>query len=171
MSVRLVIDSLDFVQNAGIRHGKIPMVELVRLHDLLFDQEGELTYRISGQFDKNTKPGLQLEAKGRIHLKCQRCLGELNYTIDLKTFLLLAKNETELHLADEDDTIDAILAIPDLDVVNLIEDEVILSLPISSRHADGECSTVKLKLAEDNLIGNKKSAHPFAVLATLKKTN
>lgn len=171
MSVRLMIDPLDFVQNAGIRHGRIPMADLVRLHDLLFDKTGELIYQVSGQLDKNAKPSLQLEVKGRIHLNCQRCLEKLACEIDLKTFLLLAKNETELQQVDEDDTIDAILATPDLDVVNLIEDEVILSLSISSRHAEGECSPLTLKSIEDNLIDKKKPAHPFAVLAALKKTN
>ncbi len=171
MSVRLVIDPLDFVQNAGIRHGRIPAVDLVRLHDLLFDKKGELIYQISGQFDKNAKPGLQLEVKGRIHLNCQRCLEKLAYEIDLKTFLLLAKSEKELQQVDEDDTVDAILATPDLDVVNLIEDEIILGLSISLRHPEGKCNPLKLKSIEDNLVDKKQSAHPFAALAALKKTN
>ena len=56
MSVRFVIDPLDFVQSAGIHRGKIPVDALVRLHDFLFDKEGELLYQISGQFDKNESP-------------------------------------------------------------------------------------------------------------------
>lgn len=171
MSVRLIIDPIDFIQNAGIRHGKIPVIDLVRLHDLLFDKEGVLIYQISGRFDKNAKLGLQLEVKGKIHLNCQRCLEKLVHKIDLKTFLLLAKNEVELQQADEDDTVDAILAAPDLDVINLIEDEIILGLPISSRHADGECNSLKLKSITDSLAGKKQSVNPFAVLATLKKTH
>ncbi len=171
MSDRLVIDSLDFVRNAGSRHGKIPLAEFTRLHDLLFDQEGELIYQISGQFDKNDKPGLYLEITGKIHLHCQRCLDKLVYPVDLQTFLILAKNQVELDLADEDDTIDAILATSDLDVVNLIEDEVILSLAIAPHHADDECSVFKLQSTGNNLTDATHSAHPFAALAILKKTN
>lgn len=171
MSVSFVIDPLDFVQNAGIHHGKIPVDALVRLHDYLFDQEGELIYQISGQFDKNKKPGLYLEIQGKIHLSCQRCLGKLLHTVDLQTFFLLAKNEAELNQADEDDTVDAILATPDMDVVSLIEDEVILSLSISSRHAEVECSIQELDSINDNLISKTQSTHPFAALLALKKTN
>ena len=171
MSDRLVIDSLDFVRNAGSRHGKISLVDFVRLHDLLFDQEGELIYQISGRFDKNEKPGLYIEIRGKIHLNCQRCLGKLVHHIDLQTFLILAKNDEELDLIDENDMIDAILAVPDLDVTHLIEDEIILSLSIASCHAVGECSTLKLKSAESVLIDKTQSTHPFAALATLKKTN
>lgn len=170
MSVSFVIDPLDFVQNAGIHHGKIPVDALVRLHDFLFDKEGELIYQISGQFDKHEKPGLRLEIKGKIHLSCQRCLGKLPHTIDLQIFLVLAKTEAELDQADEDEAADAILATPDMDVVSLIEDEIILSLPISSCHTEGECSIQELESIKNNLT-NKQSAHPFAALLALKKTN
>ena len=170
MSVSFVIDPLDFVQNAGIHHGKIPVDALVRLHDFLFDKEGELIYQISGQFDKHEKPSLHLEIKGKIHLSCQRCLGKLSHRVDLQIFLALAKTEAELDQADEDDTADAILATPDMDVVSLIEDEIILSLPISSCHTDSECSVQELESIKENLT-NKQSAHPFAALLALKKTN
>ena len=50
MSVRFVIDPLDFVRNAGVRRDKIPVFQLTRLHDLLYDQEGEVTYQIRPQF-------------------------------------------------------------------------------------------------------------------------
>ncbi|MBX3616882.1 YceD family protein [Nitrosomonas sp.] len=172
MSVRFVIDPLDFVSNAGNRHDKIPLAELTRLHDLLFDMEGEITYHIDGRLDQNEKPGLQLRVNGKMHLRCQRCLDKLVHTVNLETFLLLAKNEFELSQADEDDSVDAILATPGLDVVDLVEEEVLLSLSISSRHAENECSTLKLKSTDNNdPPGNPQSAHPFAALTTLKKTN
>lgn len=170
MSVSFVIDPLDFVQNAGIHHGKIPVDALVRLHDFLFDKEGELIYQISGQFDKHEKPSLHLEIKGKIHLSCQRCLGKLSHTVDLQTFLALVKTEVELDQADEDDTADAILATPDMDVISLIEEEIILSLPISSCHTEGKCSVQELESINDSLT-NKQSEHPFAALLALKKTN
>ncbi len=171
MSVRFVINPLDFVRNAGMHHDKISLFELVRLNDLLFDKEGELAYKISGHFDKNNKPNLCLEIKGKIHLCCQRCLDKLAHIVDLQTFFLVVKNEVELDQADEDDTIDAILATPDLDVLGLIEEEIILSLSISPRHPNGECKMHQLKPNEDILIDRSQSTHPFAALADFKKIN
>lgn len=174
MSVRFVIDPLEFVKNAGNHHDKIPLDELARLHDLLFDREGEIIYRITGRFDQNEKPGLHLQINGKIHLNCQRCLDKLVHTVDLETFLLLAKDEFELYQADDDDSVEAILATPELDVVSLIEEEVILSLSISSRHAEGECSTLELEATDDHLDDNPQPAHPahpFSALAALKKAN
>ena len=139
MSVRILIDSLDFVKNTGVRHGKIAIVELARLHDLLFDQSGELNFQVAGLFDKNENPRLYLEIQGDLQLNCHRCLDKLTRRIDIKASLLLAKDEEELSRFDDDDTFDAILAMPDLDVINLIEDEILLSLTISAHHDDGEC--------------------------------
>jgi uncharacterized protein len=171
MSARFVINPLDFVRNAGMRHDKIPLFELVRLNDLLFDKEGELAYEISGRFDKNGKPNLCLEIKGKIYLCCQRCLEKLAHIIDLQTFFLLVENEIELNRADENDTMDAILATPDLDVLDLIEEEIILSLPISPRHSGGECKMHPLKSNEDISMDKSQSTHPFSVLADFKKIN
>lgn len=171
MSVRIVIDSLDFVRNAGMRHGKIPLSEFKRLHSLLFDHGGELSFHVAGQYDENERPGLYLEIQGDMQLSCQRCLDKLAYRIDIQTFLLLAKTETELSQHDDNDALDAILAAPELDIISLIEDEVILDLSISVRHPDNECSMHSPAPNENNLIDQAKNEHPFAALASLKKTN
>ena len=167
MSVRFVIDSLDFVRNEGERHGKIHAAELTRLHSYLFDDHGELTYTVTGLLNNNDKPTLRIVINGTINLCCQRCLGKLEHALDLRTDLLLAKNENELQLYDEDDETDCILASIDMNVIALIEDEIILNLSISSRHPKDECSSKSLN--NGNQTANALSDHPFAALAALKK--
>ena len=172
MSVRFVIDPLDFVRNAGIRHGKIPLIEFLRLQDFLFDSEGDVLYQISGEYDKNGKPGLQLKINGTLHLCCQRCLGRLDQSIDLQTMLLLATSEIELNKLDDDDSVDAIPAVPELDVLDLIEDELILDLPISPRHQDGICEIRESESEKDSENAGKTAPrNPFAALEALKKTS
>jgi DUF177 domain-containing protein len=173
MSVRFVIDSLDFVRNVQTHHGKIPLAGLLRLQDFLFENTGTtgtLSYQISGKHDARGKPNLTIRVEGEIYLCCQRCLGRLRHTLDLRTSLLLAKNESELNQADKDDSIDAILATSDLDVLNLIEDEVILSLSMSSRHLEGECE-IHNKPAEQENRNAANKENPFSALAALKKTH
>jgi len=53
--------------------------------------------------------------------------------------LHLARNETELERLDALPDSDAILAGEMIDLVALIEDEVLLSLPLAAMHAEGEC--------------------------------
>ena len=64
---------------------------------------------------------------------------------------------------DEDESAEGILATRDTDVMTLIEDEIILSLPISPRHRRGRMLDPGL---EGRGIAREK---PLAALAGLKK--
>lgn len=164
MPERLIIDLVDFAHHATAHHGKIAPSEFERLHDYLAADSGELQYAVTGGLDKGGKPVLQISVTGEIALQCQRCLGELRHALDLSTMLLLAQNENELLRLDEDESVDCILATRDTDVLALIEDEIILSLPISPRHNEAECAIVPLD-AQGGLARDK----PLAALAELKK--
>lgn len=163
MPVRLVIDALDFARNGGTHHGKIALTELERLQDYLADNSGEVQYGVTGALNRNAKPILQIVVQGSINLQCQRCLGKVAHVLNLQTDLLLAQDENELARLDEDESADCILATANLDVLALIEDEIILSLPISPRHQESECSIDK---RGSNVPAEEKPL--FAALAALK---
>lgn len=164
MSARFVINALDFVRNAEVHRGKIACAELERLQDYLSDNRGELEYTVNGVLGSNGRPILRITVKGIINLQCQRCLAGLAHVLDVRADLLLAENESEFSRLDEEESVDVVLAAPDLDVLALIEDEIILNLPISPRHPEGECSLGEL--TGDDTTGRK---HLFSALATLKK--
>lgn len=164
MPGRLIIDAIDFAHNAGVHHGKISISELERLQDYLVGSCGELKYTVGGALDKSAKPVLRIIVQGSINLRCQRCLGELKHVLDLRTDLFLARNESELCRFDEDESIDGVLARPDMDVLALIEDEIILSLPISPRHVESECLIIQA--GSGDTAGEKS---PFSTLSQLKK--
>lgn len=163
MSARIVIDALDFVRNTRSLHGKIALEEFRRLKDYLADSQGELEYNINGALDKNSRSILKVIIKGKINLFCQRCLEKLDHELNLEPTLYLAKNEKELSHIDHTELIEGILAVSDIDVIELIEDEIILSLPISPRHREYDC--LASKLTSNHFTAKKK---PFAILAKLK---
>lgn len=164
MSTRLVIDALDFAHNGGEHHGKIAVSALERLQDYLVRNCGELKYTVAGALDGNTRPILRIAIQGSITLRCQRCLGELRHILDLRAALLLTKNEEELSRFDDNESVDSVLAVSDMDILSLIEDEIILGLPISPRHREGECSMDTLNRSD------AAAAKPlFNALAQLKK--
>lgn len=163
MPSRPVIDALDFARNAGALHGKITLSGLERLQDYLAENSGELQYEIAGALNRDGKPILRISVQGVMKLRCQRCLGELGHVLDLRTDLLLAENEKELSSFDEDESIDGILAEPNLDVLALIEDEIILSLPASPRHSESVCAV------QDQFNVDTTAERPLAALGALKK--
>ncbi len=164
MSDQLVIDTLDFVRNGKALRGSIPLHDLQRLGSYLLDSTGELTYEISGQLDDLNRPMLEITVNATLDLSCQRCLKTIGYVLDVKTTLLLARTEDELALYDEDIFVDAIYASNELDILALVEDEAILSLPVSPRHEDTGCHIS----AETETHEDIEKKHPFSILASLK---
>jgi uncharacterized protein len=165
MSNQFVIDALDFVHNAGSLRGNVTPFDLERLRDYLVNGAGELAFSINGVIDKHGRPMLSIAVNGIVNLSCQRCLNELEHSLDLRIELLLVKNENELCRYDEDVSIDVILASDKLNTLALVEDEIILSLPISPRHTDIACqSTNRQKIHKSAANG-----HPFAALASIKQ--
>ena len=135
MSRRVVIDSLVFAREGRSLQGELPVSSLARILDMLADQEGELNYRVQGQMSPRRRPQLILEVDGRLSLRCQRCLEGINYPLKVRNVLEFVDDEDDLTQEEvEDDSMDFLPAQSEIDVVALIEDEVILSLPSAPRH-------------------------------------
>jgi len=159
MFARPFIDSVDFARNGKEIRGEIAVSELSRLGDLLAKPEGSLTYIVRGLHEGDSDM-LGISLHGSCTLRCQRCLGELEYPVDMTSRLLLLPAD-KLDEVEDDDDVDAIEAEPRLDVLALIEEELLLGLPFAPRHPDGECAAA--------MNGLQQKASPFAVLAGLKK--
>ncbi|MFZ2541592.1 MAG: YceD family protein [Gallionella sp.] len=161
MDARHFIDSLDFARNGQSISGEVPVAELPRLQDMLENQQGILGYAIRGGADKQGNHFLDVSVTGLCHVRCQRCLVGIDSPVQIDTRLLL-RDQTSLDaLGDEEEALDSILADEQLDVLNLLEDEVLLSLPIAPKH------DVCLPAGSENGYGEKR--HPFAILAKLKQ--
>jgi uncharacterized protein len=166
----VVIDSLKFAADGGCITGKLALAGLPRLADVLAGTAGCLTCELSGFRDADNHDGefgLHLRVTGRLGLWCQRCLAEVEFECVIDNHLLLMPpgvSESEWPEEElESDDYDAIPASRELSVQALVEDEVLLALPIVPRHAD--CLPPAVLETEVEL----SEPSPFAVLAGLKK--
>jgi uncharacterized protein len=141
--------------------GEVPMAELPRMADLLTDLAGKVSYVFRGLIGRDGKPLLELKLDGVCNLRCQRCLKTLTYPIELVSILRLV-SEGELDESDiDDDEVDSIPAEKRLDVLALLEEELLLSIPIAPKHENGECQITAECIT--------RPMSPFAILAGLKK--
>lgn len=138
MTAPVVIDNLEFAASAGTLRGTIAAENLRRVPDLIDVSENEITYSLMGLISAEGKPLLALTISGDLHLKCQRCLDELVYKVDIDTALEIAGPQAP-ETDDEYEGRDQIPAQSAMDVLSLVEEEILLSLPISPRHEMGEC--------------------------------
>ena len=162
MSEQIVINSLEFSRNAKVLRGKIAAADLQRLRDYLHSADGVIEYELSGAVDPEGKSLLHLVIKGKLYLKCQRCLEALEHDVDLVSDLLLIENQQEFpEITEENEAVDCILAQSEMDVLALLEEDIILKLPISPMH--GTCSVTVHA-------GGEATQSVFAPLAALKKS-
>jgi len=131
MSQPGVIDGLQFARGALEKRGSLGMEHLPRLTQMQCSTPG-LEYQIRGGTAGHGKLFLRISATGRMRLACQSCLGPLSLSIAVDIELELAEYEREIEEADDD--VDRVLASRTMDVAGLVEDEVILALPMVPRH-------------------------------------
>ena len=168
MYARPFINSLDFARNGRRLGGEVQLAELPRILEMLENPQGILSYTIQGGVDMQGTYFLDLSVAGQCRMRCQRCLHGLDHPVRLDTRLLL-RDQPSLDALDhkdaggEEEDLDSILADAHLDVLDLLEEEILLSLPIAPKHEFGAC-----KAAGG---GNRhEERHPFEVLAKLKSS-
>ncbi len=159
MSARALIDSLEFARAGEQLKGSVPVSELSRLADSLFDANGTLQFELTGGQDARQRLRLHLTVAGSINLLCQRCLDKLVFPVGAQTNLLVLRDGAGADTGEIDD-LDGVPAAAQTDVWSLVEDEVLLAIPLAPRHTEDECSPA-VKAAGD------PAASPFAALARL----
>jgi uncharacterized protein len=88
----------------------------------------------------------------------------LSFPLTLRREIVLAADVDGFEQpADEEEFVDTIPAMDRVDLRELVEEEILLALPMAPRHPAGEC---RLRPVEQ--VGAQGSASPFAVLARLK---
>lgn len=113
-----------------------------RLEDRLAERPSAIgiAWSITGTTDAAGRPALAIEVSGVVPLECQRCLQPLAWTVDQTTVVALAGSEDEADALDAESDGEVVSAVGPLDPIELVEDELLLTLPYAPTHPDGECS-------------------------------
>jgi uncharacterized protein len=164
MSAPTEIDSLQFARSREQRRGSVPVAAFARLSDVLAEPTGSVAYRLSGAVDASGKPELEVEVTAQLALVCQRCLEPFAVALERRTCFALVTCESDLRdPADEREGHETVLATEIDDVADLVEQEVLLALPLAPMHPDAQCSAFTPDAAEH------RRSSPFAALAAAPK--
>lgn len=117
---------------------------------------------------------LTMDFSGKIWVICQRCLEPLNIDVGHHNQLVLLENEAQESLVDESDDYLLLDELLDsyaenkkgerlLPIAKLIEDELLLDVPLSAKHEDCEMAVEQV-----GDIIEEEAESPFAALAELK---
>ncbi|MBS0595392.1 MAG: DUF177 domain-containing protein [Proteobacteria bacterium] len=164
------LDIAAFARAGGALQGEWPLAGFGRLlADAQPAPQAEAVVGWSAQGECRQAAGsepqlwLRLRAHAAVELRCQRCLQPLAVPIDVDRRLRFVEGEAEAERLDADSDDDVLALEPALDLHALVEDELILALPLVPRHDD--CSLPAGADAGDGLA----RAHPFAALEALRR--
>lgn len=164
MSEQAVVDNLEFARRGAVLQGEVAIAELDRLRDSLLSSQGGIKYTLSGKTGAKGEPLLECSIEGRLVLQCQRCLEALEHPLHIVSALKVVEGVTQFDdIGDEAEGVDSIPASSTMDVLALIEEEILLNLPMSPLHAPEVCR----EQGAAKPAGEERT-NPFAALAALK---
>jgi len=168
------IDLAAMCRDAAVVEGSVPLTELPRLCTSLFGSPGDAAEAVwSAQGSQKLVTGgeaerwLHLRSSAEVTLQCQRCLQAMRQPLAVDRRFRFVRNEQEAARLDEEIEDDVLELPARLDLMELLEDELILALPIVPRH-EGACPE-PLPLPADTLVDEAEARNPFAALAALRK--
>lgn len=164
--------SLDKWADIGFNwQGEMMPADFERLQAMLSDEQEQTAIKITAALARSSNVlSLNFDLTGSVWLTCQRCLQPVNVELTGTHNIALLEDEGQIGLLDEDD--DHLLleevAFKDghdtyLPLERLIEDEILLKIPLSPKHDDCE-----MEVEQVGEIEEFEEESPFAALAALK---
>lgn len=169
------LDLKALAQAGGSLEGAEPLARYPRLAEEAQAPVDTLQVRWSAQGEQRDEVGrpaqiwLHLQAEAVLPQTCQRCLGPVDVPVRVDNSLRFVADEAQAEAEDEESEEDVLVLARDFDLRALVEDELLMALPLVPRH--DVCPTEVRLAAQDADFdaGEPAQPNPFAVLAQLKK--
>lgn len=168
MAMTLIPDYVDarkiFAQHALIK-GSIHVTEFARFSEGLADSSGIVVVELEFSLDERYRRIIAGRLEANVNVMCQRCLEPTG--ISLKESFRIAMVETDEQAENLPADLDPWLCSDSrLRLADIIEEQLILSMPIVSYHKSECIEHVGKVLAEPE----ESNSNPFEILKTLKNS-
>jgi uncharacterized protein len=166
------LDVATFAAAQGRLSGEWPLAALHRLGPATAGPtDAGVVWAIHGE-RREQPPGmaeiwLHLRASATLEMVCQRCLQSMPQALNVERSFRFVKDEAEAERLDEHSEDDVLALGHPLDVLALVEDELILALPLIPRH--DVCPQPLMAQAGAPQGSPSREDNAFAVLAALRR--
>ncbi len=173
MSQRLpeFIEPLRLVEARRSLEGQLTLAGFPRLADSLKRTDGYVEVAMDFRRDGEGSPCIMGKVRAELVLVCQRCLGDMRLPLNLDLRLGLVPTDARAKQLPVD--LDPLVVSESpMSLSDIIEDELVLALPIIPMHPPEMCEGIQKSglgqaLADTDQLRND---NPFAVLESLKNT-
>lgn len=160
-------------ESAEIR-GRLPAGRMDRLASAVVALGESISLEATFSTDENGRPLIEGRAAAGVTLRCQRCLEPVEATVEAPFRLAVVVSEADAERLP--DNLDAVIVEGDaIETSAMVEDELILALPLVGRHEDmKDCGVDRRHLESVPEPGEAATedtdrTSPFAALETLKR--
>lgn len=167
------LDVPAFAQAGAVLSAEEPLATFPRLaaESAVPDAAGTVRWQARGELRTPAGgaavPWLHLQADAGVPLVCQRCLTPVDTPLHADRWFRFVADEDTAALEDEEAEEDVLVASRDFDLRALVEDELLMELPITPRHET--CPVpVALSAADPDFDAAGERPNPFAALEALK---
>lgn len=164
------VDPWLLADQEAVLEGRVALGTLSRLAPLLVENTGEAAFVLAFGRDEHGHRVIRSSVKAELRLECQRCLESMTHAVDARCDLALVQGPMEAEqLPAELDPL-MLSESESLEVCRLVEDELLLSIPVSPRHEAGACQAhTEAQSGQPAAEAPQGTApNPFEVLAGLK---
>ena len=144
-------------------HGECKISNMPRVSEIAKNDNDSVEVDLSFHLDNGKTPCVKGIIDLKVVLDCQRCLDDLEINLNIPLKLAFVKYENQANGIDNSYEIYHVGEIEDLETIELITDEILLSIPMVPSH-NFECG---LKLDQEKII-KEVHKHPFDVLKNIK---
>lgn len=170
------LDVQEFARAGAQLSGQWPLASMQRLaasqHEQASAEGRHVEWSVTGarveRVGAEPQTWLHLEASTCVALECQRCLGPVDGRVSVERSFRFVPGESQAEELDADSEEDVLAITRSFDLQELVEDELILALPLVPRHQ--VCpQPLQAPEADELPASTPERPNPFAVLAQLKK--
>ena len=148
--------------------GRIPLASLGRLNELQQQTQGGVDLAMDFFLDEQGVTCIQGQISTEVWLTCQRCLEPYQQLIDAKFILSPVTNDREAAMLPAPYE-PLLVANTVVELSAIVEDEILLGIPIVTKHAPENCAVaVSYNIADGEEPITNEKVNPFKVLADLK---
>jgi len=161
------IDVTRFAHTGRRLQGKLSLNQLARLSKLVEENQACQTFLLTLDFSRldDGRRVIKGQVNGCVSMICQRCLEPVEVNLDCDISLGLVADDAEAELLPAE--LDPLIAGETTQLSELLEDELLLAMPIVPLHEHCERPGTPLTdSSKDDKLSEHE--HPFAVLASLK---
>jgi Predicted metal-binding, possibly nucleic acid-binding protein len=167
------LDVKNFAEQGAVISGQAPVEQHTRL---MAETQGRgaqapVRWSASGEIRnaRHVQPEiwLHLKADATLSLTCQRCLAPVDVPVRVERSFRFVPDEEIAAAQDEQAEEDVLALSRSFDLVELVEDELLMEIPLAPRHET--CPPVKLALADAGFDNSPEPReNPFAFLGRLR---